>query len=459
MSDRIVNQRRWSHRNVSKAVRYLGSELKRRPAFLKGLETRLTVTGVAQDKQLHVDGKQVVAIEDVPAVIKSFDDNPRYGGGRDRLYEHIAREKVGITRRAVMDYISNSEVHQLTRPKPRVVRHRAIITTDVGKKAQCDLIGPWDNPALNNGYSYICTFIDLFSKFAAARPLKSKAGPGVIAAIDSILESIKPEHRPRVLQSDRGSEFAKAFEAHLKKKWGIKTIHSAPYRPQTQGAIERFNGTLKALLYSHMAKYGSKRWVDILDAVVENHNTSKHSVSGYSPLQVLENPKLRSEVASNIRSAAEERKGPADAKERELSVGDSVRVALTTRAQVRKGQLFAKSAGKQHWSNRVYVVRSISRPAEAFQRKQFLLQYGKRALTKRFYASQLMKIDVDKLVKNELTIADRPTYSDTLFDSEKHLRVDLPSRTVVDSPAQTHTVNIRPKRERRAPQRYGVWGK
>jgi transposase InsO family protein len=437
--------------------------LKRRPAFLRGLETRLTITGAAHDKQLYVDGKQVVPKEQVGAVIKAYDDNPLYTGGRDRLYQHLARTKVGITRKDVMSYISNSEMHQLLRPKPRIVRHRAIITTDVGKRAQCDLIGPLDNPALNNGYTYICTFIDLFSKFAAARPLKSKAGPGVIAAIDSILESIKPEHRPSVLQSDNGSEFAKAFEAHLKKKWGIKTIHSASYRPQTQGAIERFNGALKALLYSHMAKYGSKRWVDILDAVVENHNTSKHSVSGYSPLQVLENPKLRTEVASNIRSAAEERKGPVDVKERELRVGDSVRVALTTRAQVRKGQLFAKSAGRVHWTQRIYTIRSVSKPTLAFDRPQYLLSYGNRALTKRYYASQLMKVDVGKLIKNELTLADRPTYNDKLFNQEHHLRVDMPSREVREEREEKReeesVAQSRPRRERRAPQRYGEWGK
>lgn len=459
MSDRAVNLRRWSHRSISKAIRFMDGDLKRRPHFLKGIEGRLTVSGVAHDKQLRVDGKEVVPKEQVAAVIKAFDDDPRTAGGRDRLYGHIARQKVGITRRDVMSYISNSEVHQLLRPKPRVVRHRAIITTDVGKKSQVDLIGPLDDPALNSGYLYICTYIDLFSKFAAARPLKSKAGPGVIAAIDSILESIKPEHRPRVIQADNGSEWGRAFETAMKNKWGIKTIHSASYKPSTNGCIERFNGTLKALLYSHMAKYGSKRWVDILDAVVANHNTSKHSVSGFSPTEALENPSLRSEIASNIRSAAEERKGPVDVKERELRVGDSVRVALTTKAQVRKGQLFAKSAGRVHWTQRLYVVRSISRPTLAFNRPQYLLSSGNRALTKRYFASQLMKVDEEKLIKNELTLADRPVYNDQLFNQEHHLRVDLPSREVSEEKSEERReesiAKSRPKRERKEPLRYG----
>jgi hypothetical protein len=102
--DRAINTRKWTARNISKATRYVAGELKRRPAFLKGIEGRLS----APDKQLLVDNKEVVAVEDAPQVIQQYDLNPRYGGGRDRLYEHIAREKAGITRRMVAQASSHS---------------------------------------------------------------------------------------------------------------------------------------------------------------------------------------------------------------------------------------------------------------------------------------------------------------------------------------------------------------
>src|SRR3954471_18037183 len=186
----------------------------------------------------------------------------RYTGGRDRLYNHIAKEKVGITRNMVRDYILNSEAHQLTRPKPAMVRQRAIIVRRPGAQAQVDLVEMQHDAKLNNDFVYILTYIDLFSKWAAARPLKSKEGPEVIEAVDSILGEMKAEHRPRILQSGNGSEFGKAFEAHMKQKWGTKVIHSSGYKPSTQGAVERFNGSLKSLL----GRYDSKRWVDIVQA-------------------------------------------------------------------------------------------------------------------------------------------------------------------------------------------------
>src|SRR4051794_31365448 len=215
MADRAV-QRHWNLKRVSKAQRFLEGELKRRPAFLKGIEGRLAV----KDEKLLVDGKQVVPKEEAMNEIKRYDDNPRYSGGRDRLYSHIARERVGITRNMVRDYIHNSEAHQLTRPKPAMVRHRAIIVKRPGAQGQVDLVEMPHDAKLNNDFVYILTYIDLFSKYGAARPLKLKEGPEVIAGLDSILSDMKAEHRPRVLQSDNGSEFGKAFEVHMKQKWG-----------------------------------------------------------------------------------------------------------------------------------------------------------------------------------------------------------------------------------------------
>src|SRR4051794_17122283 len=110
-----------------------------------------------------------VAKEDAMTEIKKWDDNPRFSGGRDRLYNHIAKEKVGITRNILRDYILHSEAHQLTRPKPPMI-HRAIIVKRPGAQAQADLIGPLDDPGLN-GNNFL-TFVDLFSKWAAARPLR-----------------------------------------------------------------------------------------------------------------------------------------------------------------------------------------------------------------------------------------------------------------------------------------------
>ena len=177
----------------------------------------------------------------------------------------------------------------------------------------------------------------------------------------------------------------------------------------------------------------------------QHHETLNHRPH---PTEIISTPSLQAEVASNLKEAALKHQGPVDKLESELEVGDSVRVALTTRDLTRKGQLFAKSAGKQHWSTRIYEVRTVSKPRNRFDRKQYLLRHGSRDQTKRYYASQLQKIDPEKLIKNDLSVQQRPVYDEKTFDLERHLRVDLPSREVKEptpAPAEAPPVPEQPR--------------
>ena len=126
----------------------------------------------------------------------------------------------------ISDYVRNSESHQLHQPRAKAVRQRAIIVKDIGKIAQVDLVDMQAYAGLNNGDRYILTYVDLFSKYGAARTLKNKEVKSVIIAVDDILSRLTSSTLPKVIQSDNGSEFDKTFENHLALRWKIKTIHS-----------------------------------------------------------------------------------------------------------------------------------------------------------------------------------------------------------------------------------------
>jgi hypothetical protein len=63
----------------------------------------------------------------------------------------------------------------------------------------------------------------------------------------------------------------------------VKQVFGATYRPQFQGYIERFNQTLKRMLYSHMTKFKMMIWKDILQDLVKNYNDRLHSSTGFTP--------------------------------------------------------------------------------------------------------------------------------------------------------------------------------
>ena len=78
----------------------------------------------------------------------------------------------------------------------------------------------------NDGIKYLLSVIDVFSKYLHVVPLKSKTGPSVTPAFESVLKNArfpKPIHMGAVwVQTDRGKEFLnRPFQDMLKRK-GIR---------------------------------------------------------------------------------------------------------------------------------------------------------------------------------------------------------------------------------------------
>ena len=97
---------------------------------------------------------------------------------------------------------------------------------------------------LNNGDRYILTYVDLFSKYGAARTLKNKEVKSVIIAVDDILSKLASGTLPNVIQSDNGSEFDKTFEIISHRNGRSRRFIQL-----------RFNRTIKSKILLHMTKF------------------------------------------------------------------------------------------------------------------------------------------------------------------------------------------------------------
>ena len=53
---------------------------------------------------------------------------------------------------------------------------------------------------------------------------------------------------PREILTDQGNNFTSQLLAELYRLLHIHAIRTSPYHPQTDGMVERFNQTLKAML-------------------------------------------------------------------------------------------------------------------------------------------------------------------------------------------------------------------
>jgi transposase InsO family protein len=89
----------------------------------------------------------------------------------------------------------------------------------------------------------------------------------------------------QIFHSDNGGEFiSKTMQAKI-KEMDATFIHGSPRHPQSQGVVERVNGTLKKKLDAHMNSHKGA-WSSYLDVVTKHYNTTYHSTIGMTPYKV-----------------------------------------------------------------------------------------------------------------------------------------------------------------------------
>jgi len=400
--------------------------------FLLGLSSesnKLNIKGAKlKNDTLFIDGREVISGDRVQKIIREASRNPRFMGGRDRMFHHLKQRYFGISRRAIARFLEHDSVNQTHRPLKKQITSRPIFVSDKAKHAQIDLVDMQDYAWKNNGDRFILTYVDLFSKWVAAKRLKTKTAKAVLEGVKDIISDLPKDWRPKVIQSDNGGEFGPSLEKYL-KNIGIKLIHSVSYAPQTQGAIERYNRELKTLIFRHMAHFKTKKWNDILPMLLENHNTSRHNTTQRVPQEVMEAELTKKDV-SDIRDHIEDKYQGYQAKE-DLEVGDVVRLAKTVEVEERKNK-FRKRIG-QNWSDELYEIISKSDPKRAVHAPSFLikdLDTDERIKT-RFYPYQMLKVNIEKLLHD--MEEERPVYDEDIADRETMMKkMNRRKKTTID---------------------------
>ena len=116
------------------------------------------------------------------------------------------------------------------------------------------------------------TVIYIFSKFVWIVPLKRKTGQEVANAFSRILK----ERRPIKTWIDRGREFY--------NKDVQKLVWALFYRNEEKSCVnERFNRTIKEKIFKYFSANNTRKYVDVLDLLVDQYNNTIHSSIKMSP--------------------------------------------------------------------------------------------------------------------------------------------------------------------------------
>ena len=130
------------------------------------------------------------------------------------------------------------------------------------------------------GYYKGIPVIDDHSRKLLACPVRpDESGESASDAVELALEKAQGEGHVRqgkpTLLTDNGAGFAGEVMAKYLKARGVRHIFGAPYHPQTQGKVERFNRTLKAKV--NLWVYGTPEDLQAaIDKMIEDYNETPH---------------------------------------------------------------------------------------------------------------------------------------------------------------------------------------
>ena len=98
-----------------------------------------------------------------------------------------------------------------------------------------DLTGPHVS---SQGYTYILTAYDSFTRYVVTAPLRNKTA--ISAARALVSEVILRFGVPRSILSDLGREFQNELWDEICRLLGIARLRTTAYNPSTNGKIEKY---------------------------------------------------------------------------------------------------------------------------------------------------------------------------------------------------------------------------
>ena len=222
--------------------------------------------------------------KDINQILSNIYYTPENPGGFSslkELYDVAKKINPNIKLKHVKYFLRNKKSFYMHYKKRKKIKRRKTITNGMFDLFQADLIVLPNLKKYNDGFSYILTCIDCFSRVAFVEPMKSKTAGESLRAFKIILK--KFGNKPNKLQTDAGSEFKSIFRTFLKNN-NIK--YYSTYSEIKAALVERFNITLLTILHRYFTSKSTYRYIDVIHKIVNNYNTSKHSTLGIAPFDV-----------------------------------------------------------------------------------------------------------------------------------------------------------------------------
>ena len=326
-----------------------------------------------------------------------------------------------------------------------------MLTGEPWERLGIDITGP--HPTSSKGNVYILTVIDHFTKWVELFPMRNQEAPTVAKLL---FEGVICRHGcPIQILTDQGPNFESHLFQELNRLLSIDKIRTTPYRPSTNGNIERFHGTMHSML-AKLVSDNQRDWDQKLPAVAFAYRTSVHETTRFTPYFLMYGREARIPADLVYGPPPDELSEPRDTPEfvQQQSTAlqqayESVRQNLGLAARRRKHQYDLRSKPQTFSVGSLVWVLVPRRRPQRYMKWQCLYQGPYRIvrqlgpvnyLVQRSPKSRPWVVHVDKLKPCVSTEADEPPPD---HDTEHHT-----------DHSTTQSPEARPRRTIRPPVRF-----
>ena len=254
---------------------------------------------------------------------------------RKKVYDAAKLEMPEITRKIVDEWFAKQYAATIHKPIRHRFQRNRVYVKGVDEQYQSDLVDVSREKASNDGITFLLTCIDCFSRYAWVVPVKSKSGPEIARALQSIFN----ERVCKRLQTDKGKEYLNKHVRALCDKYNI--VMFTTENEVKASIVERFNRTLMTRVAKYFSANNTRRYLDTLPSLVFGYNHTRHRSIGVPPANVnrVNAVEIRQKLYGSHVSQTKKYK---------YNVEDHVRISKSKRQ-------FAKGY-HANWSDEVFIV-------------------------------------------------------------------------------------------------------
>jgi len=187
-------------------------------------------------------------------------------------------------RENIRQYCKACEVCQTVKnpQKPGRQPLRPIAVNGVFERIAMDVLGPL--PLTHNSNKYILVIQEYLTKWPLAISLPSQDANIVAQAL--VEEVFLVYGTPKILLTDRGTNFTSELIKSVNGLWGVKQSFTTPYHPQTDGMVERFNRTLITMIKSYVHD-NQQNWDALIPYALYAYRTTIHTATRETPFFLM----------------------------------------------------------------------------------------------------------------------------------------------------------------------------